>query len=404
MERLDEAGGALGERHGDAPATSHSQGLPCEVERRFRVTGLLGEGAYGTVLCAVQRKRPHDRVALKRCGGCIDAPDALTLQRIYREVVVLRQLRHDNIVALRDLVLPADGPDVYLVLDAMPLDLERAIRLAVLRTVEQYRRVTVETLRALKYLHAAHLLHRDLKPSNILVDAGGHAKLCDFGLVRLIGLYSRCLTAYVGMRWYRAPELLLGSTRYGTGVDIWALGCVVGEMLLGRPLLMGASVEDQLGLTMGLVFGRRSAEEEVDISGMPEAAAQLAAVQPLGQVLEAKLHGQDPDCAPAVDLVRSCLRISPDDRPSTRELLRHAFLQRLRDDADDLLWSEPVELPLPDSCLHDPDKYLTALEGEAHIVRWSWASRLSTSSAVGSRASASGSESECSLEGSGSLD
>ena len=87
------------------------------------------------------------------------------------------------------------------------------------------------------------MLHRDLKPSNLLLDEQCVLKVADFGLARTIkeaddaAAENTVLTDYVATRWYRAPEIILGSTSYSRAVDMWALGCIIAEMFLGKPLL-----------------------------------------------------------------------------------------------------------------------------------------------------------------------
>lgn len=177
---------------------------------------LLGTGAYGEVVLV--RKRGAGYRAMKRCVDCLSPSDPCTLKRMYREIAVLRQVHHDNIIALTDVFLPHVGHDLFLFFQAASCDLEHAIRYNMLDELAQ-QSIGCDVIRALAYLHASDLIHRDLKPSNVLLDESG-AKLCDFGLVRLIGLYPKGLTEYVGMRWYRAPELFLGSRCYNQSIDV----------------------------------------------------------------------------------------------------------------------------------------------------------------------------------------
>ena len=112
----------------------------------------------------------------------------------------------------------------------METDLHAVIRAGILADIHK-KYVTWQLLKALKYLHSAGLLHRDIKPSNILLNSDCHIKLCDFGLCRSVAEVAGpapVLTDYVATRWYRAPEILIGSTRYTVGVDMWAVGCIVG--------------------------------------------------------------------------------------------------------------------------------------------------------------------------------
>lgn len=112
------------------------------------------------------------------------------------------------------------------------------------------------------------MLHRDIKPSNILLNSDCLVKVCDFGLARTASQAQNdlnngtqpVLTDYVATRWYRAPEILLGSTSYTYGVDIWAVGCILGELLNGKPIFPGSSTMNQLDRILE-VTGRPSQED-----------------------------------------------------------------------------------------------------------------------------------------------
>lgn len=104
--------------------------------------------------------------------------------------------------------------------------------------------------KAIYLLHHCNLIHRDLKPSNVLVNENCEAKLCDFGLVRLEEEGGDgempLMTDYIATRWYRAPELLMGSREYSKEVDMWALGCMIGEMFNGKAMFPGNSTINQI--------------------------------------------------------------------------------------------------------------------------------------------------------------
>ena len=105
-----------------------------------------------------------------------------------------------------------------------------------------------QTLRALKAMHSANVLHRDLKPSNLLLNANCDLKVCDFGLARSAASQednSGFMTEYVATRWYRAPEIMLTFKEYTKAIDVWSVGCILAEMLSGKPLFPGKDCEYQ---------------------------------------------------------------------------------------------------------------------------------------------------------------
>lgn len=130
----------------------------------------------------------------------------------------------------------------------METDLHVVIRGKILEEVH-FRYITYQILKALKYVHSAELIHRDLKPSNILLDAECNVKVADFGLARSLQENSddpAVLTEYVATRWYRAPEILLGSQCYTKAVDMWSVGCILGEMINGKAIFPGTSTLNQI--------------------------------------------------------------------------------------------------------------------------------------------------------------
>merc|ERR1712176_196629 len=126
-------------------------------------------------------------------------------------------------------------------------DLHTVIEAEILEDIhKQY--IIYQLLRALKYLHTGNLIHRDVKPSNLLLNSNCCLKLGDFGLARSLDQSitekgpSIVLTDYVATRWYRAPEIILGSRKYSKSVDMWSCGCILGELLKGKPLFPGSSM------------------------------------------------------------------------------------------------------------------------------------------------------------------
>jgi len=163
---------------------------------------------------------------------------------ILREVSVLRDLDHPNIVNLVNLCMVEDGRSFHLIFEYAQEDLHSVLRsyrkakeFVPMGRVQSY---TKDILSGIMACHVLCIMHRDLKPQNVLVGSHG-LKICDFGLARLFRLPVRHYTRDVITLWYRAPEVLLGAPRYGLEVDIWSAGCVIAEMCLGYPIFPGDS-------------------------------------------------------------------------------------------------------------------------------------------------------------------
>lgn len=128
-------------------------------------------------------------------------------------------------------------------------DLHVVIRAGILEEIHR-KYIVYQVLKALKYIHSGELIHRDLKPSNILLNSECQCKLADFGLARSIATKEEegppVLTEYVATRWYRAPEILLGSTKYSKAVDMWSVGCIIGELITGKAIFPGSSTLNQI--------------------------------------------------------------------------------------------------------------------------------------------------------------
>lgn len=162
-----------------------------------------------------------------------------------REISLLKELKHPNVVCLLDVVL-ADKK-LYLVFEFLTQDLKKYLDsskdLLPPGLVKSY---LWQLLQGITYCHTHRILHRDLKPQNLLIDSEGSIKLADFGLARAFGLPVRTYTHEVVTLWYRAPEILLGTKFYSTSVDVWSIGCIFAEMVTRRALFPGDSEIDQL--------------------------------------------------------------------------------------------------------------------------------------------------------------
>ncbi|XP_055140856.1 mitogen-activated protein kinase 15 isoform X5 [Symphalangus syndactylus] len=314
------------------------------ILRRYVLRRQLGQGAYGIVWKAVDR-RTGEVVAIKKIFDAFrDKTDA---QRTFREITLLQEFGvHPNIISLLDVIRAENDRDIYLVFEFMDTDLNAVIRKGGLLQDVHVRSIFYQLLRATRFLHSGHVVHRDQKPSNVLLDAKCIVKLCDFGLARSLGDLpegpeDQALTEYVATRWYRAPEVLLSSHRYTLGVDMWSLGCILGEMLRGRPLFPGTSTLHQLELILETI--PPPSEEDLLALG---SGCHTSVLHHLGsrprQTLDALLP---PDTSPeALDLLRRLLVFAPDKRLSATQALQHPYVQRFHCPSDE--WTRKGDVRL----------------------------------------------------------
>ncbi|CAJ0602931.1 unnamed protein product [Cylicocyclus nassatus] len=283
----------------------------------------LGEGAYGVVCTAVDL-RTGERVAVKKFGRPFQS--TIHAKRTYRELKLLRTLKHPNVLDMLDVFTP--DPDVtllnnvYFVSVFVGSDLQQILKIQRLPN-HRIQNLIYQVLRGLKYIHSAGIVHRDLKPSNIAVNEVGDVKILDFGLARAA---DHEMTGYVATRWYRAPEIMLNWMHYTQTVDVWSVGCILAELVSGKPMFPGDDHIDQLTRIMKVV-----GTPSCDFLSKIQSEEARNYIRNLPWMPRVDFFTILPNAsAEAVDLLGRMLALDPDERISVSEALEHPYVRECR--------------------------------------------------------------------------
>ncbi|WOO79719.1 Mitogen-activated protein kinase [Vanrija pseudolonga] len=324
------------------------------VGSTYLIVDVIGEGAYGVVVSAIHRPS-NTKVAIKKIAPFDHSMFAL---RTLRELKLLKYFADqgvsENIITILDIIKPSSFEsfkEVYLVQELLETDLHRVIRTQDLSD-DHCQYFIYQTCRAIKALHSAEIIHRDLKPSNLLLNANCDLKVCDFGLARSTqtafpngGKENGFMTEYVATRWYRAPEVMLSFRMYSKAIDIWSIGCILAEMLSGKPLFPGKDYHHQLSLildvlgtpTMDEFYAITSRRSKDYIRNMPfRKRRSFESLYPKSKPL-------------AIDFLAKTLTFDPRKRYTVEQCLEHPYLEAYHDPED-----EPTAPPL-DSDFFDFD-------------------------------------------------
>jgi len=260
-------------------------------------------------------------------------------------------------------VLKAENDrDIYLVFEYMETDLHAVIRAGILEDIhKQY--IMYQLLKAIKYMHTANVLHRDMKPSNLLLNSECFLKVADFGLARSIATLEKdnevnpVLTDYVATRWYRAPEILLGSTKYTKGVDVWSVGCILGELLGGKPMFPGTSTMNQLDRIVEITG--RPPSEDIEAINSPFAATMLESTP---QSAPKSLNDMYPQASPeALDILKQMLHFNPNKRLTAEKALEHPYVAQFHNPAEEPICEKEIKIAIDDDHKFSIEDYRTHL-------------------------------------------
>lgn len=299
-----------------------------EEERRFeqRYEALevkpLGEGTYGKVYKAIA-KSSGKVVALKKMK--LDAEEEGVPSTAIREIALLKELSHENVVKLLDVCCTPSR--LTLVFEFLEHDLKKYTK-GLGRNLQpnEIKALTYQLCRGIEFCHSNRILHRDLKPQNLLIDNSLRLKIADFGLARAYTVPVPKYTHEVVTVWYRAPEILLGSQLYSVPVDMWSVGCIFAEMATGSPLFAGDSEID----TIFKVFQKLGTPTEdvwPTLGQLPDFKRTFPTWKPKGweNIRTTKQQVGEP----GIDLLEKLMAYDPRRRWSARRALAHPYFADL---------------------------------------------------------------------------
>lgn len=293
---------------------------------KYQKLSKIGEGTYGVVYKA-KDLQSNRLVALKKIR--LKPEEEGIPSTAIREISLLKELYQLNIVNLLDVI--HTSKKLTLVFEYCDSDLKKIMdglkgEKLPIDTVKLY---LYEMLKGINYIHKHKILHRDLKPQNLLINTNGVLKICDFGLARGFGVPIRIYTNEVVTLWYRAPDILLGSKMYDTSVDIWSIGCIFAEMILGIPMFLGKNENEQLDRIFNLL-GTPNDNKYPWLKESPEWNGYINSEtfkkyekQDIRKIYP-NINDND-----SYDLLEKMIVFDPDKRISAEEALKHPYFNSI---------------------------------------------------------------------------
>ncbi|EDV22462.1 uncharacterized protein TRIADDRAFT_28456 [Trichoplax adhaerens] len=293
----------------------------CRNITEFDKLNRIGEGSYGVVY----RARDLDSkeiVAIKKIR-MENERDGIPVSSL-REITLLVNLKHINIVNLKDVVVGKQLDSIFLVMEYCEQDLSSLLydNMKAPFTEPQVKCLSLQLIHGVQYLHHNFVIHRDLKVSNLLLTDKGILKVADFGLARNYGLPAAPMTPTIVSLWYRAPEVLLGCTKHTLAVDMWSVGCIIAELFDHNVFLKGKSEKDQLDLMCQMLGTPNEAIWE-DIRDMPLYGKIILRQQPYNNLK----HKFSWLSAAGLNLLNSLLTYDPGRRITADETLKLSYFR-----------------------------------------------------------------------------
>ncbi|DAZ97127.1 TPA: hypothetical protein N0F65_010450 [Lagenidium giganteum] len=323
-------------------------GCAFHVDPKYKPIDAIGQGSYG-VVCSVKNTETNEKLAIKKITPM--AGDEWDATHTLREIRLMRCLgEHENIISLKDLSMCEEKDELYMMMELADTDLHRLIQSSCPLTEGHIRVIMFQVLSGVKAMHDNEVLHRDLKPGNLLLNKDCELKITDFGLARMmpkdqqhhdVGADASVvspMTEYVVTRWYRPPELMLAPNGcYDGAVDMWSVGCILGELISRKPMFPGTDFMDQLTRVFKVI-----PIPEKDKRGYYIEKDALKFLSSLPTTAPNALENMCKNVTPlALDLMQKLLCFNPKERISADEALAHAFFDGVKEE-----WGEILPLKL----------------------------------------------------------
>lgn len=286
-----------------------------EIEFCFKYVKEIGTGTFG-IVCLIEDQETYQQYALKIVYQ--------SRRHMNRELSVMKILKNSSIISLYKYFYTKNQlGDVYLnfILEYVPISLD--VVLSDLNKTKLLKEnlpcFLFQLFQALYYIHKKDICHRDIKPHNLLINFDKNIlKLCDFGCAKILSKNEKNIN-YICARYYRAPEILFGSDRYNTKTDLWSVGCIMAEILLGKPLFYGRNTEEQI-------------KQIVDVLGPPtkeDFSSMLCKERRFKKSKKIKGIPEEEIKLVEMDLLKKLLCYNPNERISAEESLQHYYFRNV---------------------------------------------------------------------------
>ncbi|KAI9282642.1 kinase-like domain-containing protein [Sporodiniella umbellata] len=292
----------------------------CRDVEDYEKLNIVGEGTYGVVY-RVKDNKTKQIVALKKVRMERET-DGMPISSL-REISILKRMKHPNIVNVIDVAVGPSLESIYLVMEYCEQDLSSLLSvISVPYTTPGVKCLMLQLLKGLEYCHNHSVVHRDLKTSNLLLTSTGILKIADFGLARALSLPGKPMTPNVVTLWYRAPEVLLGDSYYSPTVDLWSVGCIMGELIQHKTLFPGNTPQEQLTFMIKLL-GSPNETIWPEFSKLPGSRLLKFRKQEFNNIKDVF----DQQTENAQNLLTGLLTYSPKSRLTVKQALSHPYFQ-----------------------------------------------------------------------------